>query len=146
LSAPVWRALLNESTEILAHTHLIHQAATRTVDLQQPRKESTMRSNRLLVPAVLALAAVSAQAQSPQAARPTAAQRTLEPITVTAPAPRAHDPFSPFVYDVMGLNAPIRVDLVRAWFKQHGAAAPQVAAQPATSEPVRTAQALPARS
>lgn len=100
-----------------------------------------MKNPRLLVTAVLALAALSAQAQSPQAARPAAPQRSLEAVTVTAP--RAHDPFSPFVYDVMGLNAPIRIDLVRAWFKRDAASASQVSAT--ADEALRTAQASTAR-
>jgi hypothetical protein len=98
-----------------------------------------MNSSRLLLPAVLALAALSAHAQAPQAARPEAPRRALEPVTVTAP--RAHDPFSPFVYDVMGLNAPIRIDLIRAWFRREAAPAAPVAALPAADEALRTAQA-----
>ena len=98
-----------------------------------------MKSSRLLLPAVLALAALSAQAQAPQAAQAKAAQRSLDTVTVTAP--RAHDPFSPFVYDVMGMNAPIRVDLVRAWFKRVTRAASPVASAPADKEAMLTAQA-----
>lgn len=95
-----------------------------------------MKSSRLLLPAVLAFAALSVQAQAPQATGPDTARRALEPVTVTAP--RAHDPFSPFVYDVMGLNAPIRIDLIRAWFRRE---AVPVATLPAADEALRTAQA-----
>lgn len=98
-----------------------------------------MKSSRLLLPVALAVVAASAQAQAPQAARPVAPQRALDPVTVTAP--RAHDPFSPFVYDVMGLNAPIRIDLIRAWFRRGAAPAAQVTATPAADEAVLTAQA-----
>lgn len=98
-----------------------------------------MKNSRLLLPAALALAALNAHAQAPQAAQAKAAQRSLDSVTVTAP--RAHDPFSPFVYDVMGMNAPIRVDLVRAWFKRVTRPASAVAAAPVEHEALLTAQA-----
>jgi hypothetical protein len=104
-----------------------------------------MSRTRSFLTAALALAAAGAQAQSPQAVRPADAQRSLEPITVTARAARAHDPFSPFVYEVMGLNAPIRIDIVRGWFQRDTAAAPEPRAASAAEEQLRTAQAQPAR-
>jgi hypothetical protein len=41
----------------------------------------------------------------------------------------------------MGLNAPIRIDLIRAWFRREAAPAAPVATLPAADVALRTAQA-----